>query len=325
MIKVIEPGFWTTVQDMGRFGKYHLGVPPSGAADKYSFSIGNLLVGNHPNEAGLEMTLLGGEFEFQEEGIIALTGAPMEAYLNHNELSFWETHHAKAGDRLKVKSCPVGVKSYLCIAGGINVPEVLGSKSTYELSRIGGFEGRKLVTGDQILVNKSLRSVSKSLGRTIPLKWIPVFNNFQEVRATVGLTGYLVSDEGLKSLLNYEWTVSHESNRVAYRYSGGKVSFTEQNPPFGAGVSLSNVVDFAYPIGSIMFPNEEELIILHNDATTGGGFVTVGTVISQDLDRIAQSRPQSKCHFITVTIDQAIQARQERRKALATLAELLGN
>lgn len=321
MIIVKEPGFWTTVQDMGRMGKYHLGVPPSGAADKFSFMIGNLLVGNPVDFSGLEMTLLGGKFSFTSDYVIALTGAPMEAFLNNEPLSFWVTHKVKEGDLLQIRSCSTGVKSYLCISGGINVPNVLGSKSTYELSKIGGYNGRRLESGDRIQTNECLPGSAKQVGKLLNPEWIPTFNNFQEIRATVGYTGYLVSDPGLKSFLNTEWTVSHESNRVAYRYFGGKVSFTEQNPPFGAGKSFSNVVDFAYPIGAIMFPNEEELIVLHNDATTGGGFATIGVVISQDLDLIAQSRPQSKCHFITVTIDQAMEAREERRKLLRMIAE----
>ncbi|MEH7345919.1 biotin-dependent carboxyltransferase family protein [Bacillus sp. JJ1532] len=323
MIEVKDSGLWTTVQDMGRVGKYHLGIPPSGAADKYSFMIGNLLVDNPEDCAALEMTLIGGEFEFHKKCIIALTGAPMEAYLNNKSISFWESHQVKEGDVLKIKACPKGVKSYLCISGGINVPNVMGSKSTYELSRIGGFQGRKLAAGDRIQINEPLHEAFKQIGKTIPSEFIPSFSDFQELRVMMGITGYLMNDLALKTFLNSEWTVSHESNRVAHRYKGPKVSFTEQNPPFGAGNSFSNVVDIAYPIGSVLFTNEEELIVLQNDATTGGGFITIGTVISQDLDLIAQSRPLSKCRFITVTIDQAIQARAERRKKLEAMVQMI--
>lgn len=323
MIEVINPGIWTTVQDMGRLGKYHLGVPPSGAADKYSFMIGNLLVGNPFQYAALEMTLIGGEYIFHKNTLIALTGAPMEAYLNDQLLPFWETHQVKTGDLLTIKSCSNGVKSYLCVSGGINVPDVLGGKSTYELSKIGGFHGRKLRAGDQIPINESLPGAAKQIGKSIPLEFIPEFNDFQDLRVMMGITGYLMNDLALKTFLNSEWTVSHESNRVAYRYKGPAVSFTEQHPPFGAGNSFSNVVDIAYPIGSVLFTNEEELIVLQNDATTGGGFITIGTVISQDLDLIAQSRPFSKCRFTAVTIDQAMHARLERRNKLNRLIDKL--
>ncbi|WP_338450029.1 biotin-dependent carboxyltransferase family protein [Niallia oryzisoli] len=322
MIEVMEPGLWTTVQDMGRHGQYHLGVSPSGAADKYSYMIGNLLVGNPEHLAALEMTLIGGEYTFQKDSIIALTGAPMEAYLNNKPISFWEAHQVQEGDYLIIKECRLGVKSYLCIAGGINVPDVMGSKSTYELSQIGGFQGRKLQAGDIIDINEPLSDAMLQVGKTIPSEYIPDFPDFQELRVTLGITGYLMDDMALKTFLNSEWTVSQESNRVAYRYKGPKVSFSER-PPFGAGNSFSNVVDIAYPIGAVLFTNEEELIVLQNDATTGGGFITIGTVISPDLDLIAQSRPLSKCRFIAVTIDQAIQARNERKQKLEGLVELL--
>ena len=322
MIEVKEPGLWTTVQDMGRHGQYHLGVSPSGAADKYSYVLGNLLVGNPENFAALEMTLIGGEYVFRKDCIIALTGAPMEAYLNNKPISFWEAHKVQEGDKLKIKECRVGVKSYLCVSGGIDVPDVMGSKSTYELSQIGGFQGRKLQAGDLIPINEAFPEALLQVGKTIPVEFIPAFPDFQELRLTMGITGYLMNDLALKTFLNSEWTVSHESNRVAYRYKGPKVSFSEM-PPFGAGNSYSNVVDIAYPIGSVLFTNEEELIVLQNDATTGGGFITIGTVISQDLDIIAQSRPRSKSRFIAVTIDQAIQARSERKQKLEALFRML--
>lgn len=269
------------------------------------------------------MTLIGGEMEFRKNTIVALTGAPMKAYLNQQLVPFWETIQVKEGDTLTIKECVKGVKSYLCVSGGIQVDEVFGSKSTYETSKIGGFQGRKLAAGDEVMINEPLPGALKQVGKSVPLEFTPSFDSFQELRVTLGLSGYLLSDQGLKEFLNSEWKVSPESNRVAYRYTGAKVSLTQQNPPFGAGNSFSNVVDFAYPIGSIMFPNEEELIVLHNDTATGGGFVTIGTVISQDLDLIAQSRPHSFCRFIAVTIDQAMEARKERREKIDKIEAMM--
>ncbi|WP_240374095.1 biotin-dependent carboxyltransferase family protein [Bacillus piscicola] len=323
MIVVKEAGLWTTVQDTGRSGGYHLGVPPSGAADQYSYYIGNLLVANPAHFAALEMTLMGGTFLFHKNTVIALTGAPMKAYLNHELVPFWEALEVKEGDVLTIKECRKGVKSYLCVSGGIQVEDVFGSKSTYEVSKIGGFKGRKLQSGDELSISEPLPGAFKQVGKSAPLEYTPTFNEFQELRVIMGLSSYLVSDEGLKNFLTTEWKVSYESNRVAYRYTGGNVSFTGQHPPFGAGESLSNVVDFAFPIGSIMFTNEKELIILHNDATTGGGYVTVGTVISQDLDLMAQLRPASTSRFITVTFEQAMEVRAERRKQLEIMEEML--
>ncbi|WP_144460867.1 biotin-dependent carboxyltransferase family protein [Siminovitchia fortis] len=323
MIEIIEPGLWTTVQDLGRLGNYHLGVPPSGAADKFSFMAGNLLIGNPVDFAGLEMTLFGGRMVFHKNTVIALTGAPMEALINGRPMEFWRAAEVREGDVLTLNACWEGVKAFLCVSGGIDVPEVLGSRSTYELSKIGGFKGRKLEKGDKVSMNEPLPGVFKQAGKSVPQEFIPGFSRSQEIRVTMGIKGHMISDQGLKAFLNSEWTVLPESNRVAYRYTGAKVSFIEEEPPFGAGSSFTNVVDFAYPIGGIMFPNEEELIVLQNDATTGGGFVTIGTVISQDLDLIAQSRPLSTCRFTAITLDQAIEVRRERKEKLARLEELL--
>lgn len=323
MIHIIEPGLWTTVQDLGRLGNYHLGVPPSGAADKFSFMAGNMLVGNPVGFPGLEFTLFGGEKVFQKNTVIALTGAPMQAKLNGQMIPFWQAIAVREGDTLTLNACREGVKAFLCVSGGINVPEVLGSKSTYDLSKIGGYKGRKLQKGDRVDIHEPLPGVQKQIGKSIPADFIPAFKRSQEIRMVMGIKGQMISDEGLKAFLNSEWTVSPESNRVAYRYRGARVSFREEEPPFGAGSSWTNVVDIAYPIGGVMFTNEEELIVLHNDATTGGGFATIGTVISQDLDLIAQSRPMSTCRFVAVTLDQAMEARRERNEKLDLLENLL--
>ncbi|MED0758152.1 biotin-dependent carboxyltransferase family protein [Aneurinibacillus thermoaerophilus] len=323
MLRILEPGLWTTVQDIGRQGYYHFGLPPSGAADKYSFMVGNLLLGNPLEFAGLEMTLLGPKVEFLKKTVIAITGAPMEAYLNQQPIPLWEPVQVNEGDILSFKFCKQGVKSYLCVSGGIQVPEVLGSRSTYTLSRLGGFQGRKLDVGDELEIGEPLPGAFKQVGKRLPSEFIPEYKNFQDLRVVMGLSGHRVSDEGIRAFLNSEWTVSTESNQVAYRYTGAKIAFKEHEPPFGAGDGFSNVVDFAYPIGALMVPNEEELIILLNDATSGGGFVTIGTVISTDLDIVAQSRPMSKCRFLAITVDQAMQVRLERKKKLTRLAELL--
>lgn len=322
-MKILDPGLWSTVQDLGRVGNYHLGVPPSGASDKYSFIAGNLLVGNPPHLAGLEMTLIGGEFQFTKTTLIALTGAPMTAELNGQPIPFWEATAVQAGDRLTISACREGVKAYLCVSGGIQVPEVLGSRSTYELSSIGGYKGRKLLKDDELVLSEPLPGAFKLAGKSVPAEFLPEFAASCEIRVMMGINGHFVSDQGLKAFLNSEWTVSPESNRVAYRYTGARVSFNEKELSEVQGGGYNNVTDFAYPIGGIMFPNEEELIVLQNDGTTGGGFVTIGAVIHQDLDLIAQSRPLSKCRFITVTLEQALEARKERNTKMAKLEELL--
>jgi biotin-dependent carboxylase-like uncharacterized protein len=323
VLRVVEPGLETTVQDLGRYGSYHLGVPPSGAADKYSFILGNMLLGNPLDYAGLEITLLGPTIEFQKSTVIAITGAPVQPTINKQPIPMWENIRVEEGDVLRFNFSKQGVKVYLCVSGGIEVPKVLGSRSTYQLNRLGGYHGRKLMMGDLLPLGEPLPGVFKQVGKRIPPSFIPDYSGHHEIRVVMGLSGSLISDEGVKSFLNSEWKVSTESNRVAYRYQGALVKFRDVDLPFGAGDLNSNVVDIAYPIGVIMVPNEEEIIILLNDGTSGGGFVTIGTVITPDLDRIAQSRPMTSSRFLAVTFDQAMSARLERQKTISALTNIL--
>jgi biotin-dependent carboxylase-like uncharacterized protein len=323
MLKVIEPGLSTTVQDMGRDGYYHLGIPPSGAADKYSYRIGNLLLGNPVNYAALEMTLLGPKLEFSKKTVIVITGAPVSSYLNEQPIPMWQVVEVKPGDILSFKLAQLGVVSYLCVSGGIQVPEIMGSKSTYKTTGLGGFKGRKLKDGDEIDIGEPLPGVFKNIGKTIPPEFIPKIDREIQVRVVLGFASYLLTDEGIRTLLNNEWTVSTESSRVAYRCHGPSIKLKKDETPFGAGSGLSNVVDTAYPLGGIVLPNSEEIIVFLKDATTGGGFMTIGTVISPDLDLIAQLRPTSKIRFNAVTVNQAVQVRGEKNKKISKLEEIL--
>ncbi len=323
MLIIHEPGLNTMIQDLGRHGFYHLGVPPSGAADKFSFQLGNFLLGNPPHFAALEMTLLGPRVEFRKSTVIAVTGAPMKVYLNEREIPMWENVKVESGDVLSFKYAPGGVRTYLCVSGGITIPETLGSMSTYSLNQFGVYLGQRLNAGTELVIGEPLPGVFRQVGKRVPEEFHPSFSSTLDVRVVMGMSSYRMTDEGIKSFLNSEWKVSAESNRIAYRYTGAQVDFKDFEPPFGAGNSSSNVVDIAYPIGVVMAPNPEEIIILLNDATTGGGFVTIGTVISPDLDIVSQSMPNTVTRFIAVTVDQAIEARIEKKKQLLRFAELV--
>ncbi|RJS50159.1 biotin-dependent carboxyltransferase family protein [Bacillus sp. PK3_68] len=320
MLRIIEAGN-TTVQDLGRYGNYHYGIPRSGAADKYSFMAGNLLLNNPMDSAGLEMTFFGPKILFERETVICITGAPMTAYKNNQLIPMWENVKMCEGDILHFSPSNQGVKTYLCVSGGIQVPKVLGSRSTYLNSQFGGFQGRGLSVGDCIPIGEPPPEVFKRVGKSIPHSYLPNFQKHSELRVVMGLSAGLISDDGIKSFLNSEWKVSNESNRVAYRYTGSSVKFQTFKAPFGAGDSSSNVVDIPYPVGVVMVPNEEEVIVMLHDGTTGGGFVTIGTVISPDLDLIAQSRPTETSRFLAVSMNEAIEARKIRQKKIAELAE----
>lgn len=267
--------------------------------------------------------MLGPEIECLKKTCLAITGAPIECRLNRQPVPMWESILVQEGDILSLGKVDQGVKSYITFAGGIQVPDVLGSKSTFVLGNLGGYQGRAVKVGDELAIGDPLPEVFKRVGKNIPPSCLPLFEKEKELRVVMGLSGHRISDEGLKAVLQSDWQVGLESNRVAYRYKGNSISFKKVEPPFGAGTRLSNVVDIAYPIGVIMVTNEEEMIVLLRDGTSGGGFVTIGTVISPDLDLVAQSRPISKTRFIAVTTEQAMEARRERSKKVRLVSELL--
>lgn len=310
MIKVLKPGLQTTVQDQGRLGMYEIGMPPSGAMDQFAFRVANYLVGNDPNAAVLEITYLGPELLFGREQTISITGGQIPPKINGKRVPMWETISVKEGDILSFDYVESGARTYLAVNGGIDVPLVMNSRSTYTLIGIGGFEGRAIAEGD-ILKTGDLQIHSVTPGTSINKELIPKYEKSHEIRVVVGLCSYRLTEESKKVFLETEWTVTPEANRIGYRHKGERLKFVEREQPFGAGSNPSNVTDLGYPIGSIQVPDGVEPIVLLHDAVTGGGYATVATVISTDLNRMAQIKTNEKVHFQPVSLDQALQIRRE--------------
>ena len=322
-IKVKQPGLYTTVQDAGRFGEYAIGMPPSGAMDQFSYHVGNYLVGNEDGEAGLEITYWGPELEFTEDAVIAITGAEMPPKINGEEAPTWEALKVEAGDVLSFDYLKSGARSYLAVAGGIDVPIFMHSRSTYTLIGLGGFEGRALQEGDELEIGET-GDHSDRIGRAVDEEQIPTYSSEAELRVIIGLASYRLTEESMEEFLNTEWTVTTDADRVGYRYKGGELEFVEREQPAGAGADPANVVDFGYPVGSIQIPGGVEPIVLLNDAVTGGGYATIGTVISADRDKLAQTKTNDKTRFRSVDLDEALKARKERRELMEEIRQGLG-
>ena len=323
MLKVLKPGLVSTIQDAGRFGWYHIGMPPSGAMDQFSFRTGNLLVGNEPGAAAIETTFLGPDLEASGEVTVAVTGAPVELRLNGAPAPMWSALALKSGDRLQCGQALAGVRSYICASGGIEVPELLGSRSTYMLGRFGGIGGRALAAGDALSIGVPSRTAAYLTGRRLDPRLLPAFRDAIELRILMGLCSYRLTDESVADFLNTAWEVSTEADRIGYRIHGVGFKFRDREPPFGAGSDPSNVVDVGYPVGSIQVPGGKEGILLMRDAVTGGGYATIGTVIQCDLDRVAQAPPRSHFRFRAVTIDEALHLRREYKSRLRAVADSL--
>ncbi|KZM55508.1 biotin-dependent carboxyltransferase family protein [Aeribacillus pallidus] len=322
MIKVITPGLQTTIQDNGRIGYYEVGMPPSGAMDKYSYIVGNLLVGNNENAAALEITYMGPTLEFQEDAIIALTGGEIPPKINGQSVPMWEALAVKAGDQLSFDFVKNGARVYLAVAGGFDVPLVMGSRSTYTLCGIGGLDGRQLQENDILKIgNENIRPAK--IGARIDDSFIPQFSNQHEIRVVLGLCSYRLTEESKERFFSIDWTVSTEANRVGYRFRGERLNFVERKQPFGAGSNPSNVVDLGYPIGSIQVPDGIEPIALLNDAVTGGGYATIGTIISADLNKLAQVKTNESVRFVAVDIEEALSARKEIKNKINQIKQQL--
>lgn len=320
-IKVLHHGLATTVQDLGRPGYFHLGIPIGGAMDRYAMRAANLLVGNDEGAAGLEAVFIGPKLEFTEDALVAVTGADMPAKVDGEVQPGWTAFRVRAGQVLTFDFLKSGARICIAVSGGIDVPEALGSRSTYPIGALGGYKGRALAAGDELPVGKAGAgreglSVAEELRRKVGAP--------AELRVVPGLYWHRVTEQSQAAFFADEWKVANEADRMGYRFKGGrKLDFVDREQPFGAGSDPSNIVDSCYPYGSIQVPGGTEPIILHRDAVSGGGYFMVGTVISADMDLIGQLQPHMPTRFVEVTMAQALAARKERQGLLARLRQAL--
>lgn len=317
-LEIITPGLATTVQDRGRFGYYRFGIPQGGAMDQYSAALANRLVGNTPDDALLECTYMGPQIKTDADAVIAVTGAPIDVKVNGEPVAQYARIELSAGDELSFGVLKGGSKFFIAIAGGIDVPEVLGSRSTYPIGKMGGFEGRGLQAGDVVPVGASARGGLPQLDE-VPEDLRPDFGREMNVRVMLGLYDHKLTEEGLKNFTEAEWTLTPVADRMGLRFDGPGASWKEGEQPFGAGQDPSNITDAGYAVGSIQIPGGTQPIVLHCDAVSGGGYAQAGTVISADMDLFGRMAPGTKVRFVPVTMDEALAARRERNARLAQI------
>lgn len=321
-LEIRQPGLSTTIQDLGRPGYYDLGFPQGGAMDQESARLANALVGNPASAAVLECTYMGPVVVTDTDATVAVTGAPIEVRVNGTPVEEWARLELKAGDELSFGVIRGGSTFLIAVRGGIDVPLALGSRSTYAIGRIGGIEGRAVQAGDRLPVGEATSPLPAG-DRIVP-EHRPEHARSQEVRIVRGLYDHLLSDEGLRRLVEEEWTLTPTANRMGLRYSGPGVEWRGREQPFGAGQDPSNIVDAGYAVGSIQIPGGTQPIVLHRDAVSGGGYAMVATVISADMDLVARASPGTTTRFVPVTLDEALVARAERRERIARAIDALG-
>lgn len=322
-VKVISAGISTTIQDLGRPGYYHLGIPMGGAMDRLALRAANLLVGNDEGAACLESVFIGPELEFTQDSQISITGADIPPKVDGEEVDTWTAIDIKAGQVLSFDYLRAGARAYIAFAGGINTKPSLNSRSTYTVGALGGIDGRAIQAGDFLPVGSAGQS-SKG-GRSLPARLRPSFDVPAQIRVLPGLYWHRITEEAQRNFFDDLWTVAGEADRMGYRFQGGRaLQFIDREQPFGAGSDPSNITDACYPYGSIQVPSGTEPIILHRDAVSGGGYFMVGSVISADMDIIAQLQPNTSTQFLKVDMAQALSARAERAAWLGRIREAVG-
>ena len=292
-VKVLTPGMFTTVQDMGRYGYQRFGIPVAGVMDEYSYKIANYLVGNDENEAVLEMTFIGSNLEFAQDMVIAITGAEIKAYINNIEIPLWQSIAVKKGDILSFSGIRKGIRAYVAFGGELNVPVINGSKSTIVKSKLGGFDGRALKKGDELEI---LVSHYATAGKKLDEKYIPKINTQERIRVLLGPQDDYFTEEGKKAFFAEKgYEVTAQSDRMGMRLSGEAVKHIEK----------ADIISDGAVIGSIQIPADGMPIILMADRQTTGGYTKIGTVIKEDICKLAQMGQNSKIIFENIDINQA--------------------
>ncbi len=318
MIEVLDGGLQTTIQDGGRPGFLSRGIPPAGAQDFYSLAIANLLVGNDltppplsragPGAAGLEMLVKGVSLGFAEETVIALAGADMGATLDGAPVERFRPVVVPAGGVLKCGTVRSGARGYLAIAGGIDVPLVIGSRATYVRGSQGGLDGRALRKGDRLATLPPSTPVAKIAERD--LAGLPAGPDEPTViRVVLGPQDFMFTAKGVETFLTAEWKLSPVSDRMGMRLIGPPLEL-HPRPDYltrDAGSGPADIVDDVIPVGGIQVPGGIEPIVMGVENPTAGGYAKIATVISADLGKMGQIPPKGSLTFRKILAEEGIQ------------------
>ncbi len=313
-LEVLDGGVQTTVQDYpGMIGYWTVGVPLCGAMDSYSFRIGNRLLQNADDAAGLEMTLRGGTYQFRTTTSFCLTGADMSATLDGEPVARYRVIHAAPMQILKLGTCEAGMRAYLLVAGGIRVPKVMGSSSTFVDGKFGGHNGRTLRTGDILQLSDGCYV---DVMNSFPEEYTPEITNNWTIGVIPGPqpTAEYLRPEYLKTLTDSEYTVNFNSARTGVRLNGPIPEFTREDGG-EAGLHPSNIHDNAYAIGTLDLTGDQS-ILLGPDGPSLGGFVCPVTTAKGELWKLGQLHPGDTVRFRLLTLEQAAEIRNAVEKNL---------
>jgi antagonist of KipI len=307
---VLKPGFFSTLQDLGRFSCLGYGVPVSGAMDQFSLVAANLLVGNKPSDACLETTLTGPELQVLSETQIAIAGAECSLTINGENAPMWRTLRVKKGDVVSFGSMQNGCRAYLSIRGGVNVPLVLGSRSTCVRAGIGGLDGRALRNGDVI---EGFDASPLAAEYSMPEDLVPKLTDHVEACVVLGPQADMFTGIGIDTFLSGSFRVTTEADRMGYRLEGPRVEHEGR----------ADIVSDALLPGAVQVPKDGRPIIVMRDAQTTGGYPKIAVVISSDLSVLGQAKPGCSIGFSRVSLSKAQERSRDFFKLLKGLSSLL--
>jgi urea carboxylase len=318
-IEVLEAGIQTTVQDYpGRYGMRARGFFPAGPMDHFAFRAANLLVGNPPSAAGLEVTLGGLSLRADGDSTIAVCGAPAEVTVDGETLPLWESRRIDGGAEIRIGlSTGPGFRLYVAFSGGIDVPPLFDSRSTYTMGALGGFEGRALQTGDRLVLGDEPDDTAALGARRMRQDLRPAYTRDWSLEAMPGPQAApdFLTEGDVGELFDRWWTVDRNSNRTGIRLEPHMFTWAREGGGI-AGGHPSNILDNSYPVGAVNI-NGDLPVILAVDGPTAGGFVVAATVVRAALWKIGQLRPTGdRLRFRQVDLNEAISLNRELEQTL---------
>ena len=313
-LEIVSPGMLTSVQDLGRRGYQRFGIPVSGAMDTPALRVANILVGNRESAAGLEATVMGPTIRFLADSTIALTGANLGASLDGVSVPVWQSVHVPAGGSLSFQGPNDGIRGYIAVAGGIDVPVLMGSRSTYLKGAFGGYEGRALAAGD-VLKTLPYRIAPGSTIENLPFELTPAnYGHNHLLRVVFGPQDDAFLPEAIETLTASEYDIGAQSDRMGYRLEGPALKHT----------TGADIISDATTLGSVQVPGDGNPIVLLADRGTTGGYTKIATVIGPDLSFLVQAMPGDKVRFSPVSFDEARSILLEQESFISDIKKAVG-
>ncbi|ARP93932.1 urea carboxylase [Bordetella genomosp. 13] len=329
-VEVLEAGTYTSIQDYpGRTGYWDIGVPPSGPMDDYAFRLANRIVGNAPEAAGLEATLVGPTLRFHGDAVIALTGGTCAATLDGEPVAMWQPVAVRSGQVLATGRVSSGCRVYLAVRQGFDVPVYLGSRSTFALGQFGGHAGRILRMGDMLALGRGDARLSEAPAAVREPQapapdLVPAYASQWEIGVLYGPHGApdFFTQEAIDAFFAADWEVHYNSNRLGVRLSGPKPTWARQDGG-EAGLHPSNIHDCEYAVGSINFTGDSP-VILTRDGPSLGGFVCPVTIARAELWKVGQVKPGDRIRFKRIDYAQAVALERAQDACIETLSAASG-